>query len=137
MVSLAPGPGPEPMKLLSRRRLKRERMKKIEAIIKPFTLDEVRACLVELGIQGMTVSEVRDFVRPKGHEETHHGSESSVGFAPQIKIETVVPAHLAEAAVEAILAAAQTKPIGDGKVFISDIDDAVRIRTAERGARAL
>jgi nitrogen regulatory protein PII len=112
-------------------------MKKIEAIIKPFKLNEVKDALHELGLQGMTVSEVKGFGRQKGHTEIYRGSEYVVDFLPKIKIEMVLPKEQAEAAVEAILKAAKTGKIGDGKVFVSNIEDAVRIRTEERGDKAV
>ncbi len=112
-------------------------MKKIEAIIKPFRLTDVKDALNELGIQGMTVSEVKGFGRQKGHTEIYRGSEYTVDFLPKIKIETVVADKLKDAAVAAIVKAAKTGKIGDGKVFISTIEEAVRIRTDERGDNAV
>ena len=112
-------------------------MKKIEAIIKPFKLDEVKAALAALGVQGMTVSEVKGFGRQKGHTEIYRGSEYTVDFLPKIKIETVLPDALVQPAVQAIITAAKTGKIGDGKVFVSTIDDAYRIRTDERGDTAV
>jgi nitrogen regulatory protein P-II 1 len=112
-------------------------MKKIEAIIKPFKLDEVKAALHEIGIEGMTVSEVKGFGRQKGHTEIYRGSEYTVDFLPKIKIELVVPDTQKDAAVTAIIKAAKTGKIGDGKVFVSTIEDAVRIRTDERGESAV
>ena len=112
-------------------------MKKIEAIIKPFKLTEVKDALNELGIQGMTVSEVKGFGRQKGHTEIYRGSEYTVDFLPKIKIETVIADNLVKTAVEAIIKAAKTGKIGDGKVFISAIEEAVRIRTDERGDNAV
>ncbi len=112
-------------------------MKKIEAIIKPFKLNEVREALSEIGVQGMTVSEVKGFGRQKGHTEIYRGSEYTVDFLPKIKIETVVPDAQVQAAVEAIIKAARTGKIGDGKVFVSTIEDAYRIRTDERGDSAV
>ncbi|MGA2180295.1 MAG: P-II family nitrogen regulator [Verrucomicrobiota bacterium] len=112
-------------------------MKKIEAIIKPFKLNEVKAALNEIGIQGMTVSEVKGFGRQKGHTEIYRGSEYTVDFLPKIKIETVLPDALVQPAVQAIITAAKTGKIGDGKVFVSTIDDAYRIRTDERGDTAV
>ncbi|HTL73075.1 MAG TPA: P-II family nitrogen regulator [bacterium] len=112
-------------------------MKKIEAIIKPFKLTEVKDALNELGIQGMTVSEVKGFGRQKGHTEIYRGSEYTVDFLPKIKIETVVADNLKDAAVTAIIKAAKTGKIGDGKVFVSSIDEAIRIRTDERGDSAV
>ncbi|MGD0207940.1 MAG: P-II family nitrogen regulator [Verrucomicrobiota bacterium] len=112
-------------------------MKKIEAIIKPFKLNEVKAALNEIGIQGMTVSEVKGFGRQKGHTEIYRGSEYTVDFLPKIKIETVLPDALVQPAVQAIIKAAKTGKIGDGKVFVSTIDDTYRIRTEERGDSAV
>ena len=112
-------------------------MKKIEAIIKPFKLEEVKDALSEIGIEGMTVSEVKGFGRQKGHTEIYRGSEYTVDFLPKMKIETVLPDNQVDAAVAAIIAAAKTGKIGDGKVFISNIEDALRIRTGERGDTAV
>jgi len=112
-------------------------MKKIEAIIKPFRLTDVKDALNELGIQGMTVSEVKGFGRQKGHTEIYRGSEYTVDFLPTVKIETVVADSLKDAAVQAIIKAARTGKIGDGKVFISTVEEAVRIRTDERGESAV
>jgi nitrogen regulatory protein P-II 1 len=112
-------------------------MKKIEAIIKPFKLSEVKDALNELGIQGMTVSEVKGFGRQKGHTEIYRGSEYTVDFLPKIKIEIVVADTQKDAAVTAIIKAAKTGKIGDGKVFISTIDEATRIRTDEKGDSAI
>jgi nitrogen regulatory protein P-II 1 len=112
-------------------------MKKIEAIIKPFKLDPVKEALTELGIQGMTVSEVRGFGRQKGHKEIYRGAEYIIDFVPKVKIEIVVDDTLVRRAVEAIAAAARTGQIGDGKVFILPVDEAMRIRTGELGESAL
>ena len=112
-------------------------MKKIEAIIKPFKLNEVKEALNELGIQGMTVTEVKGFGRQKGHTEIYRGSEYVVDFLPKIKIETVLPEAMVKPAEEAILKAAKTGKIGDGKVFVSTIDDVWRIRTDEQGEKAV
>jgi nitrogen regulatory protein PII len=112
-------------------------MKKIEAIIKPFKLQDVKDALNELGIQGMTVTEVKGFGRQKGHTEIYRGSEYTVDFLPKVKIETVLPEAQVTPAVEAIIKAAKTGKIGDGKVFVSAIDDAWRIRTDERGDSAV
>jgi nitrogen regulatory protein P-II 1 len=112
-------------------------MKRIDAIIKPFKLNEVKEALNEIGIRGMTVSEVKGFGRQKGHTEIYRGSEYTVDFLPKVKIETVLPDSLVQQAVEAILKAAKTGKIGDGKVFVSSIDDAYRIRTDERGDNAV
>ncbi|MCU0771544.1 MAG: P-II family nitrogen regulator [Verrucomicrobia bacterium] len=112
-------------------------MKKIEAIIKPFKLQEVKDALNELGIQGMTVTEVKGFGRQKGHKEIYRGSEYTVDFLPKIKIDTVLPDDQVKPAVDAILKAAKTGKIGDGKVFVSTIDEAWRIRTDEQGDEAV
>jgi nitrogen regulatory protein PII len=112
-------------------------MKKIEAIIKPFKLEEVKDALSELGIEGMTVSEVKGFGRQKGHTEIYRGSEYTVDFLPKIKLEVVAPDERVDAAVQAIVKAAKTGKIGDGKVFVSSIEDAIRIRTDERGDKAV
>ena len=112
-------------------------MKKIEAIIKPFKLDEVKEALQELGVQGMTVLEAKGYGRQKGHTELYRGAEYVVDFLPKIKIEIVVSDDQLDPAVEAITGAARTGRIGDGKIFTSDIIDAVRIRTGEAGAAAI
>jgi nitrogen regulatory protein PII len=112
-------------------------MKKIEAIVKPFKLEEVKDALGEVGITGMTVSEVKGFGRQKGHTEIYRGSEYTVDFLPKIKIELVLSDSQAESAVAVIVKAAKTGKIGDGKVFISDISDAIRIRTEEKGELAV
>jgi nitrogen regulatory protein P-II 1 len=112
-------------------------MKKIEAIVKPFKLDEVKDALATVGINGMTVTEVKGFGRQKGHTEIYRGSEYTVDFLPKIKIELVVGDDQADGAVDAIVEAAKTGKIGDGKVFITNIDEAVRIRTAEKGEKAI
>jgi nitrogen regulatory protein P-II 1 len=112
-------------------------MKKIEAIIKPFKLDEVKEGLQEVGIQGITVTEAKGFGRQKGHTELYRGAEYVVDFLPKVKLEVVVEDSLAERAVEAIQAAAKTGRIGDGKIFVSEIQEAIRIRTGERGAEAV
>src|SRR5215471_8402836 len=112
-------------------------MKKIEAIIKPFKLEEVKDALGELGIEGMTVTEVKGFGRQKGHTEIYRGSEYTVDFLPKIKLEVVLPDNQATAAVDAIVKAAKTGKIGDGKVFVSPVENAVRIRTEETGEQAV
>jgi len=112
-------------------------MKKIEAIIKPFRLTDVKEALNEIGIQGLTVSEVKGFGRQKGHTEIYRGSEYTVDFLPKMKVETVVPDHLKDAAVAAIVKAAKTGKIGDGKIFVSTIEEATRIRTDEKGDAAI
>ena len=112
-------------------------MKKIEAIIKPFKLDEVKEALQELGVQGMTVIEAKGYGRQKGHTELYRGAEYVVDFLPKIKIEDVVSDDQLEAALEAIVGAARTGRIGDGKIFVSEITDVLRIRTGETGAAAV
>ncbi len=112
-------------------------MKKIEAIIKPFKLEEVKEALSEIGIEGMTVSEVKGFGRQKGHTEIYRGSEYTVDFLPKLKIEIVTTDSLVEAAVQAIVKGAKTGKIGDGKVFVSSVEQAVRIRTEEKGDEAV
>jgi len=112
-------------------------MKKIEAIIKPFKLEEVKDALAEVGIDGMTVSEVKGFGRQKGHTEIYRGSEYTVDFLPKIKVEVVLPDDRAEAAVQAIVKAAKTGKIGDGKIFVSNVTEAIRIRTEEKGENAI
>ncbi len=112
-------------------------MKKIEAIIKPFKLEEVREALMALGIEGMTVSEVRGFGRQKGHTEIYRGSEYTVDFLPKLKVEIVLPDELLESATAAVVQAAKTGKIGDGKVFVLEVERAVRIRTDEEGEKAL
>jgi nitrogen regulatory protein PII len=112
-------------------------MKKIEAIIKPFKLEDVKEALSGLGVEGMTVTEVKGFGRQKGHTEIYRGSEYTVDFLPKLKVELVLADANAEAAVSAIVKAAKTGKIGDGKVFVSSIENAVRIRTEETGEQAV
>ncbi len=112
-------------------------MKKIEAIIKPFKLDEVKEALSRVGVDGMTVSEVKGFGRQKGHTELYRGAEYVVDFLPKIKLEIVVTSDLVEKVVEAIVAAANTGKIGDGKIFVLPLEEAIRIRTGERGSDAV
>src|SRR5438270_13122137 len=112
-------------------------MKKIEAIIKPFKLEDVKEALSALGVEGMTVSEVKGFGRQKGHTEIYRGSEYTVDFLPKIKLEIVLGDSLVGSAVEAIIKAAKTGKIGDGKVFVSAIENAIRIRTEETGEQAV
>ena len=112
-------------------------MKKIDAIIKPFKLEEVKEALASLGVEGMTVTEVKGFGRQKGHTEIYRGSEYTVDFLPKIKIEVVLPDNMVTAAVDAIVKAAKTGKIGDGKVFVSPIENVIRIRTAETGEQAV
>src|SRR5215203_7329525 len=112
-------------------------MKKVEAIIKPFKLEEVKDALGDVGIEGMTVSEVKGFGRQKGHSEIYRGTEYTVDFLPKIKFEIVIADDRAQRAVEAILEKAKTGKIGDGKIFLTEVEEAVRIRTGERGMEAL
>ncbi len=112
-------------------------MKKIEAIIKPFKLDEVKEALSRVGIDGMTVSEVKGFGRQNGHTELYRGAEYVVDFLPKVKLEIVVTTDLVEKVVEAIVAAANTGKIGDGKIFVLPLEEAIRIRTGERGSDAV
>jgi nitrogen regulatory protein P-II 1 len=112
-------------------------MKKIEAIIKPYKLDDVKEALSALGVQGMTVSEVKGFGRQKGHTEIYRGSEYTVDFLPKIKIELILPDGMIAQSIEAIVKAARTGKIGDGKVFVSPIENAIRIRTDEIGDQAV
>ena len=115
----------------------KSKMKKIEAIIKPFKLEEVKDALAEVGIEGMTVSEVKGFGRQKGHTEIYRGSEYTVDFLPKIKLEIVISDDHLDAAVAAIVKSAKTGKIGDGKVFVSNVEEAVRIRTEEKGQAAV
>ena len=112
-------------------------MKKIEAVIKPFKLEEVKSALAALGVQGMTVAEVKGFGRQKGHTEIYRGSEYTVDFLPKVKIEVVCGDDMVERAMDAIVAAARTGRIGDGKIFVTEVLEVVRIRTGERGEQAL
>ena len=112
-------------------------MKKIEAIIKPFKLDEVKEGLMEIDVKGMTVTEVKGFGRQKGHTEIYRGAEYTVDFVPKIKLEVVVPSELASKVVEVIENRARTGQIGDGKIFVSSLEETVRIRTGERGKEAI
>jgi len=112
-------------------------MKKVEAIVRPHLLEAVKNALQEVGVVGMTVSEVKGFGRQKGHTETYRGSEYKVEFLPKIKIEVALPDELVDKAVEAVLKTAKTGKFGDGKVFVSGLEDVVRIRTGERGEAAL
>jgi len=112
-------------------------MKKIEAIIKPFKVEEVKDALAEIGLEGMTVTEVKGFGRQKGHTEIYRGSEYTVDFLPKIKLEIVLPDTRVDAAVKAIIGAAKTGKIGDGKIFLFDVHEAIRIRTEESGEKAI
>jgi nitrogen regulatory protein P-II 1 len=127
--------------LAKQRRMKNKReqaeMKKIEAIIKPFKLDEVKEALHEVGLQGITVLEAKGFGRQKGHTELYRGAEYVVDFLPKVKIEIVVEDSMLERAIEAIQQAAQTGRIGDGKIFITPVEEAIRVRTGERGNDAI
>lgn len=112
-------------------------MKKIEAVIKPFKLDEVKEALQDAGVQGMTVLEAKGYGRQKGHSELYRGAEYVIDFLPKIKIEVVVPDDMVNSVVDAIQAAARTGKIGDGKIFVSDVLDVIRIRTGESGSQAV
>jgi nitrogen regulatory protein P-II 1 len=112
-------------------------MKKIEAIIRPFRLDDVREALGEVGVKGMTLTEVKGYGRQKGHTELYRGSEYQIDFLPKIKLEVVVPDRLADKVVETILKTAKTGQVGDGKIFVYDVEDVVRVRTGESGEDAL
>ncbi|WP_438438737.1 P-II family nitrogen regulator [Hydrogenophilus thermoluteolus] len=112
-------------------------MKKVEAVIKPFKLDEVREALSEVGVNGLTVTEVKGFGRQKGHTELYRGAEYVVDFLPKVKVEVVVPDEMVEAVVDAIVKAARTGKIGDGKVFVSPVEQVIRIRTGEENESAI
>ena len=112
-------------------------MKKIEAIIKPFKLDEVKEALQEIGLQGITVTEAKGFGRQKGHTELYRGAEYVVDFLPKVKIEIVLADEMVQKAIDTIMAAARTGKIGDGKIFVLNVEDAIRIRTGERGNEAV
>ena len=112
-------------------------MKKVEAVIKPFKLDEVKTALSQVGVQGLTVTEVRGFGRQKGHKEQYRGAEYTVDLVPKVKIEVVVPEASVTAVVEAITKAARTGEIGDGKIFVSSLEQVIRIRTGEKGEQAV
>ena len=112
-------------------------MKKIEAIIKPFKLDEVREALSDLGVSGLTVTEVKGFGRQKGHTELYRGAEYVVDFLPKVKVEVIIPDALVERALESLVRAARTGKIGDGKIFVTDVSQVVRIRTGESGEDAI
>ena len=112
-------------------------MKQITAIVKPFKLEEVREALAEVGVTGLTVTEVKGFGRQKGHTELYRGSEYTIDFLPKVKVEIVIPDHLVSKVVETIIAAAKTGSIGDGKVFVLPVEESVRIRTGERGEEAI
>ncbi len=112
-------------------------MKLIQAVIKPFKLDEVKEALVDMGVYGMTVSEVKGFGRQKGHKETYRGTEYTIEFVPKTRLDVAVPDDKAQAVVDAIVRAAKTGTIGDGKVFVTDLQDIVRVRTGETGSNAI
>jgi len=112
-------------------------MKKIEAIIKPFKLEEVKSALAEVGVEGMTVTESKGFGRQKGHTEIYRGSEYTVDFLPKLKLDIVVSDDMVETAINAIVKSAKTGKIGDGKIFVMNVEEAVRIRTDERGGKAV
>jgi nitrogen regulatory protein P-II 1 len=112
-------------------------MKKIEAIVRPHKMDDVREALLEAGIKGMTIMEVRGIGRQKGHKEMYRGSEYNIGFLPKMKIDVVVPDNMLDVAIQAILKCAKTGEIGDGKIFVSTIDEVIRVRTEESGDSAL
>jgi nitrogen regulatory protein P-II 1 len=112
-------------------------MKKIEAIIRPFRIDDVREALAEIGVKGMTLTEVKGYGRQKGHTELYLGSEYQIDFLPKIKLEVVVSDNLADKVVDTIIKAAKTGQVGDGKIFVYDVQDAVRVRTGESGESAL
>jgi nitrogen regulatory protein P-II 1 len=112
-------------------------MKKVEAIIKPFKLDEVREALSDMGVSGLTVTEVKGFGRQKGHTELYRGAEYVVDFLPKVKVEVIMADNLVDRAIEAIIKAARTGKIGDGKIFVTDVDQTVRIRTGESGEAAV
>jgi nitrogen regulatory protein P-II 1 len=123
--------------MLRRNRCRSGRVKKVEAIIKPFKLDEVKEALHDVGVSGITVTEAKGFGRQKGHTELYRGAEYVVDFVPKVKLEVVVEDDLAERVVEAIASTARTGRIGDGKIFVSSVEEAVRIRTGERGSDAI
>ena len=121
----------------SRKGLKEDKMKKIEAVIKPFKLDEVKHKLTAIGISGITISEVKGFGRQKGHTELYRGAEYTVDFLPKVKLEVLVSDEMLQKAIEAILESAHTGKIGDGKIFVTTLEEVIRIRTNERGEEAI
>lgn len=112
-------------------------MKKIEAIIRPFRIDDVREALAEIGVKGMTLTEVKGYGRQKGHTELYRGSEYQIDFLPKIKLEVIVPDRMEDQVIEAIVKTARTGQVGDGKIFVYNVEDAVRVRTGEAGESAL
>ncbi|VAX42157.1 Nitrogen regulatory protein P-II [hydrothermal vent metagenome] len=112
-------------------------MKKIEAVVRHFKLEDIKTALAEAGVQGMTVSEVRGFGRQRGHKETYRGAEYTVDFLPKVKVEVVVNDELLQAALEAVTSAARTGQVGDGKIFVTQLDEVIRIRTGEKGQEAI
>ncbi len=112
-------------------------MKKVEAVIKPFKLEEVKEALTEIGVQGMTVTEVKGFGRQKGHQEIYRGAEYVVDFLPKVKIEIVIPDEMVDRVIETILKSARTGKIGDGKIFVTSVEEVIRIRTGEKGEEAI
>jgi nitrogen regulatory protein P-II 1 len=136
IMKLLPGMG-QMQKQMQNMAPPEKELKKIEAIIKPFKLEEVKDALAEIGVEGMTVTEVKGFGRQKGHTEIYRGSEYTVDFLPKIKLEIVLTDALLEQALAAVVKAAKTGKIGDGKVFVSNVEEAVRIRTEETGERAV
>lgn len=112
-------------------------MKKIEAIVRPYRLDEVKEALLEIGVRGMTITEVRGFGRQRGHTELYRGREYQIDFVPKVKVEIVLPTDLVDRAIEAIVKAARTDQVGDGKIFVYSLEDVIRIRTSESGPDAL
>jgi nitrogen regulatory protein P-II 1 len=131
------GPRPREKRALPAVRCDRTTMKKIEAIIRHFKLDDVKNALTSAGVSGMTISEVRGFGRQKGHTETYRGTEYAVDFVPKVKLEIVVDDDKLQEVVDAILRSAQTSQIGDGKIFVSDLQETIRIRTGETGGQAV
>lgn len=137
MLLHLPHPSNAPISLQASREEGSRAMKKIEAIIKPFKLDDVKEALQEVGVQGLSVTEVKGFGRQKGHTELYRGAEYVVDFLPKVKIEMVLPDDQVEAAIEAIVGAARTEKIGDGKIFVLPVEQAIRIRTGETGDDAV
>ena len=136
-MNLVPAEAAKNISIVTVKSIKRYIMKKIEAVIRPFKLDEVKEALLEEGIRGLTITEVRGYGRQKGHTETYRGSEYQIEFVPKMKIEVVVDDSILEKVIDAILRTAKTGQVGDGKIFISNIEDVIRIRTDESGPEAL